>query len=59
MDRDSHGIASFVEAQRRLGQRWRLELELRAFRDVEDPSLTGIAQDGFLTLRLERFFQGL
>ena len=56
IDREDHGIASFVEGQRRLWKRWRLELELRLLRNVEDEALRGFRNDSFLTMRMARFF---
>jgi len=56
VDRDQHGTTSFLEGQRRLWERWRLEVELRWLRNVEDPALVGFRQDSFLTIRLARFF---
>jgi hypothetical protein len=56
VDRNQHGTASFLEGQRRLWDRWRLEVELRWLSNVEDPALIGFRQDSFLTVRLARFF---
>ena len=56
VDRQEHGSTSFIEGQRRLWDRWRLEVELRWLRDVEDPAFDGLRRDSFLTARLARFF---
>lgn len=55
-DRESHGTLAFLEGQRRLWERWRLELELRWLRGAEDATLRGFRNDSFLTARLARFF---
>lgn len=55
IDRENHGAVSFIEGQRRLWQRWRLEIELRLLDDANDRVLQGVRNDGFLTLRLARF----
>ena len=56
IDRGDHGVMSFVEVQRRLWERWRLELELRLLDRVKDEALLGLKNDSFLTARLVRFF---
>lgn len=56
IDRDDHGVASFVEGQRRLWERWRLELELRLLSNVEGEALEGFRNDSFLTVRMARYF---
>ena len=56
IDRDDHDMFSFVEGQRRLWERWRLELELRLLSKAEHGPLKGIKNDSFLTVRLARFF---
>ena len=46
-----------VEAERRLGENWKLEIESRfLFDTADDPVLAGITDDDFITLRLTRFF---
>ncbi len=56
-DRRSGAAIVFVEAERRLGNSWRIELESRLFFDVPyDDPLAGIRNDSFVTLRLSRFF---
>ncbi|HEY5701338.1 MAG TPA: hypothetical protein VIT83_04550, partial [Gammaproteobacteria bacterium] len=57
VDRRSGAAIVFVEAERRLGDSWRIELESRLFFDVpDDDPLAGIRNDSFVTLRLSRFF---
>ena len=56
VDRDDHGVASFVEGRRRVWERWRLELELRLLDNVESEELRGFKNDSFLTVRMARFF---
>jgi len=56
IDRDNHGVVSFIEGQRRLWQRWRFEIELRLLDDAEDEALRGLRRDSFVTVRLARFF---
>ncbi len=56
VDRQQHGSLIFLEGQRRLWSRWRLEVELRVLRNAEDLALVGFRQDSFLTVRLARFF---
>lgn len=55
-DRRVGGTAGFVEAERRVGDRWRFEAELRWFEDTKDDALAGIRKDSVLTVRLARFF---
>jgi hypothetical protein len=57
IDRDTQSTIFIVEAERRLGDSWRIELEGRFFVNVSrrDP-LAGIRRDDFVTLRLSRFF---
>ncbi len=57
IDRETGTTFAFVEAERRLGDHWKLELEGRFPVNVSkgDP-LAGIRRDDFITLRLTRFF---
>ena len=57
IDRSSQATLFFVEAERRLGDSWKIELEGRFFLNVPggDP-LAGLRDDDFITLRLSRFF---
>ncbi len=57
IDRSSQATLFFVEAERRLGDSWKIELEGRFFLNVPggDP-LAGRRDDDFITLRLSRFF---
>lgn len=57
VDLDTQAVLVSIEAERRLGEDWKLELEGRAFVDVPaDDVFAGIRDDDFLTLRLTRFF---
>ena len=57
VDRGSQATLFFVEAERRLGDSWKIELEGRLFLNVPgDDSLAGIRDDDVVTLRLTRFF---
>jgi hypothetical protein len=56
-DRRTGTAILFVEAERRLGNSWRIEFESRLFFEVpDDDPLAGIRNDSFVTLRLSRFF---
>lgn len=54
---DDNGTIAILEAERRLGDRWKLELEARWFFDIDpaDPVLGGFRNDSFFTLRLARY----
>ncbi len=57
IDRHDQSVALFVEAERRLGDRWKFELESRWLLDVDEGNpLTSFEDDSFITLRLSRFF---
>ena len=57
IDRRSQATLFFVEAERRLGASWKIELEGRIFVNVPDSGvLAGIRDDNFVTLRLGKFF---
>ncbi len=55
---DTGATIGFIEAERRLGEAWKLELEARLFIGVDaaDPLLGGIRDDSFVTLRMARYF---
>ncbi len=57
VDRTSQAALLLVEAERRLGDSWKIELEGRFFHNVPggDP-LAGIRDDDVVTLRLTKFF---
>jgi len=57
VDRNDGSVAGFVEAERRVGNRIKVELEWRWFTDV-DPgnNLATLQRDSHLTLRVSRFF---
>ncbi len=57
VDRHSDAAIVFVEAERRVGDSWRIELESRLFIDIpDDDPLASIRNDSFITLRLSRYF---
>ena len=57
IDRSSHAMLFFVEAERRIGNRYKIELEGRFnFNTQNDVLLANLRQDDFLTLRLSRYF---
>ncbi len=56
-DVDNQSTALFVEAERRIGDSWKIELEGRFFLNVSDrDTLSSIEQDDFVLLRLAHFF---
>jgi len=57
VDRESGSTLSSIEANRRVGDRWRISLEYRGFINIEttDP-LYGIRHDDFVQIELARFF---
>lgn len=58
VDRHDQSTSLSIEAERRLGEFWKLELEGRIFVNVDDDDviLNGIRDDDVITLRLTRFF---
>ena len=57
VDVEDQSTALFVEAERRLGDSWKLELESRLFLGVSDSNpLNAIKDDDFVLLRLSYFF---
>ena len=57
VDVEDRSTALFVEAERRLGDSWKLEFESRLFLGVSDSNpLTTFKDDAFLVLRLSSFF---
>lgn len=58
VDRNGAGSSAKLEAERRIGAVWTVELEARTFAGVKqtDPLLHGIRNDSFVTLRLARHF---
>jgi hypothetical protein len=57
VDRDNGSVAVNLEAERRLGDRLKLELETRLFRDVHpEDTLAPVQDDGLATLRLSVYF---
>ena len=57
MDAGNGSVAGFVEAERRLSEHWKAELEARLFfhADDEDPIAT-IRRDDSITVRLSYYF---
>ena len=57
IDRRTRATSFSIEAERRLGADWKIELESRFFVNVPDDDLAaGIRDDDVITLRLPRFF---
>ena len=57
IDRTSQATLFFIEAERRLGDSWKVELESRLFFNAPGGDLLAtIADDDFVTLRLTRYF---
>ncbi|MCH7474264.1 MAG: hypothetical protein IIA27_06285 [Gemmatimonadetes bacterium] len=57
IDYETGEMLVLVEAARRLGDDWRFELEARIFANTADDAPTsGLKRDGFVTLRLSRYF---
>lgn len=57
MDTENNSKSFRVEANRRLGDSWKLSGELQAFFDIdEDDPLTAFEQDDYLLLELARYF---
>lgn len=54
---DSNGSLAVVEAERRVGDAWKIEAEVRWFVgvDANDPLLGGFRNDSFVILRLSRY----
>lgn len=58
VDLDTQASVFIIEGSRRLGDAWRVEIEGRLFANVPDSDigLIGIEDDGYLQLRIARFF---
>jgi hypothetical protein len=57
IDRDTQARVFFVEAERRIGDSWKIEIESRFLLNLpDDDPLAGIRADDFVTLRLSKFF---
>lgn len=54
---DTNGMFAILEAERRVGESWKFEAEVRWFLNVDpgDPLLGGFRNDSFITLRLARY----
>jgi hypothetical protein len=57
VDRDTQTTLFSIEAERRLGDSWKMEMEARLFLNVasEDP-ISAVRNDDVITLRLTRYF---
>lgn len=57
IDYETGEVLALVEAERRLGDDWRFAVEARLFANTADNAPTrGLRRDGFLAVRLSRFF---
>jgi len=58
IDLENQGILALIEADRRIGDSWSVELESRLFLNVpsENDPLSGVREDGYVGLRLARYF---
>lgn len=57
VDTETHAIGLFLEADRRIGETWRVDLKTRFFFDTPaDDPLQAIERDGFLGLSVSKFF---
>jgi hypothetical protein len=57
IDLDSDEMITLIEAERRVGERWILGVDLRLFSNISDRSkLAGFQQDSYLVLRANWFF---
>ena len=57
VDAEDGSTSLFFEAERRLGDSWKLELEVRAFLGIDDRNpASSFENDDFALLRLSYFF---
>ncbi|MCI5048035.1 MAG: hypothetical protein MRY59_11070 [Aquisalinus sp.] len=57
VDAEDSSTAMLLEAERRLGQSWTLELESRLFLNVDDENIfAAFEEDDFLNIRLAKYF---
>jgi hypothetical protein len=57
IDYDTGEMLALIEAERRIGDDWRFELEARLFANTaRDGTTSGLRRDGFFALRLSRYF---
>ncbi len=57
LDRKDLSVAPSIEAERRIGENWKIELESRLLVNIDDANpLSSFRDDSFITLRLSRFF---
>jgi hypothetical protein len=57
VDLETQATVLSIEASRRIGDKWRIELEARLFKNIPPTDiLTGMRQDDYVQLRIARFF---
>ena len=57
VDLDDGSIAGLLEAERRVGEHYRIELESRFFVGIDTTNTLGAFEDdSFVTLRISRYF---
>ncbi len=57
IDFETGEILAFLEAERRFGDRWVAQIEVRAFMNTDEMGpLHGLRRDDFMTIRLSRYF---
>ncbi len=57
IDRKDLSAVPSIEAERRIGENWKIELESRLFVNIDDANpLSSFRDDSFISLRLSRFF---
>lgn len=57
MDRDDQSSLFLIEAERRIGDNWKLQFEGRIFLNTSDnPALNQFKNDSYLNLKIERYF---
>ena len=57
IDTEDASLSFFVEAERRIGDNWKIETEARLFGNVDEKNaLAPFERDSFVNLRLSRFF---
>jgi hypothetical protein len=58
IDRHTQATLASLEGSRRIGDKWKLEIEARAFLNIPDTDFTlkGISQDDYIQITLARYF---
>ena len=57
IDTENHGRSFRIEASRRIGDSWKLELELQAFANIDDEDpLSAFADDDYLLVEMAYYF---